>query len=70
MMSFGPSHEVSNLEELNFNDEIDSLMLVNSIKVFDELRRDDAEKSAGAYPPEKKRNKEVGRRKPRAERNR
>ena len=70
MMSFGPSQEVSNLEELNFNDEIDSIMLVNSIKVFDELRREDAGKPAGACPPEKKRNKEVGRRRPRAGRNR
>ena len=70
MMSFGPAQEVSNLEELNFNDEIDPIMVVNSIKVFDELRQEDAGKSAGARPPEKKRNKEVGRRKPRAERNR
>jgi hypothetical protein len=69
MMSFGPSQEESNLEDLNFNDEIDSIMLVNSIKVFDGLRAEDASKPAGACPPEKKRNKEV-RRKPRAERNR
>ena len=70
MMSFGPGQEVSNLEELNFNDEIDSIMLANSIKVFDELRGEDAGKPAGARPPEKKRNKEMGRRKTRAERNR
>ena len=70
MMSFGPSQEVSDLEELNFNDEIDSIMLVNSIKVFDELRREDAGKAPGASPPEKKRNKEGGRRKPRTARNR
>lgn len=70
MMSFGPGQEVSNLEELNFDDEIDSIMVVNSIKVFDELRREDAGKPAGARPPEKKRKKEMGRRKPRAERNR
>jgi hypothetical protein len=70
MMSFGPSQEVSNLEELNFNDEIDSIMLVNSIKVFDGLRAENAGKPAGACPPEKKPNKETGRRKSRAGRNR
>jgi hypothetical protein len=69
MMSFGPGQEVSNLEELNFNDEIDSIMLVNSIKVFDELRREDVGKPPGGCPPKKKRNKEGGRRKPRADRN-
>lgn len=63
MMSFGPGQEVSNLEELNFNDEIDSIMLVNSIKVFDGLRDENSGRPAGACPPVKKRNKEAGRRK-------
>lgn len=42
MMSFGPGQEVADLEEMRFNDEIDSIRLVNSLKVFDELRRDDS----------------------------
>jgi Beta/Gamma crystallin len=70
MMSFGLSQEVPNLEELNFNDEIDSIRLVSSIKLFDGLRAEDATDPGGARPPEEKRNKEVGRRKPRTRRNR
>ena len=55
MMSFGPGQEVSNLEELDFNDDIDSIRLVNSIKIFDEFRSEDVCEPAGV--PEKKRNK-------------
>lgn len=65
MMSFGPGQEAPDLEDLNFNDEVSSIKLVNSIKVFDGLREEDVTKPAGGGPPERKRNKESGRRKPR-----
>lgn len=68
MMSFGPGQEAPNLEELNFNDEVASIKLINSIKVFDGLRTEDVTKPAGASTTEKKRNKETGRRKPRTRR--
>jgi len=55
MMTFGPGQEVSNLEELNFNDEIDSIRLVNSVKVFDGFRAEDAAKPAGGQTRENKR---------------
>jgi len=38
MLSVGPGQEVANLEELSFNDEIDSIRLVNSMKIFEGLR--------------------------------
>jgi len=53
MVSFGPGQEVSSLDELDFNDKIDSLRLVNSIKVFDSFRANEENKAALA-PPEKK----------------
>lgn len=57
MMSFGPGQQVPDLEELDFDDEIDSIRLVNSIKVFDGLRSEDPRS------PETKPNKRQGRRK-------
>jgi len=61
MMSFGPGQEVADLEALSFDDEIDSLRLVDSMKVFEGLRAQDAKKPVGEGSPEKKRNKKAGR---------
>ena len=61
MMSFGPGQEVADLEALSFDDEIDSIRLVNSMKIFDGLRVEGAKEPAGEPPPEKKRNKRAGR---------
>ena len=55
MMSFGPGQQVPNLEELKFNDAIDSLKLVNSIKIFEEFRSEEEQKPVAAAG--KKRNK-------------
>jgi hypothetical protein len=65
MMSFGPGQEVADLEVLSFDDEIDSLRLVDSMRVFEELRAQDANKPVGEASPEKKRNKKAGRSKSR-----
>lgn len=35
MVSFGPNQEVPNLRELKFDNEIDSLKLIDSMKIFD-----------------------------------
>ena len=62
MMSFGPGEDVADLAELRFNDEIDSMKLVNSMKMFDGLRVEDAKMPEAKQSPEKKRNKKVRRR--------
>lgn len=59
MMSFGPGQQVPNLEELKFNDAIDSLKLVNSIKIFENFRSEEERKPVAA--PGKKRIKGVDR---------
>ena len=64
MMSFGPGQEAPDLDELDFDDEIDSIRLVNSIKVFDGFRSEDA--PTPTSEPERKPNKGRGRRKIRA----
>jgi len=63
MMSFGPGQDVADLVELRFNDEIDSIKLVNSMKVFDGLRAEDAKKPEAERSPEEKPNKKGRRRK-------
>jgi len=40
MARFGPGEEIPDLAELSFNDKIDSLRLINSLKIFDDLRHD------------------------------
>lgn len=60
MMSFGPGEEVANLEGLRFNDEIDSIKLVNSMKVFDGSRAD-AKEQPIERPAKKRRPKPRGR---------
>jgi len=42
LMSFGPGEDVPDLGQLNFNDQIDSIRLVNSMRVFDGARGADA----------------------------
>lgn len=36
-VTFGPNDEVADLRELKFNDEIDSLKVIDSLKIFDRL---------------------------------
>ena len=38
MICFGPCQEVADLSELNFDDEIDSMKLINSVKIFEQIR--------------------------------
>jgi len=47
MKSFGPGEAVPDLKQFNFNDEIDSIRLVNSMKVFDGVHVEDASSSSG-----------------------
>lgn len=58
MTSFGPGQEVADLEEHIFNDEIDSIKVVNSLKVFDGSR---AEVDAKPTSQETKRKTRAGR---------
>ena len=60
-MSFGPNQEITNLEELDLNDAIDSITLVNSIKIFDRLRFEDGgAQSAGQKSNKRRRSKRGG----------
>jgi hypothetical protein len=59
MLSVGPGQDVADLEALSFDDEIASIDLVNSVKVFDELRVKDTEKPVTECSPVKKRGKKV-----------
>ena len=38
MICFGPCQEVADLSELNFDDEIDSIKLISSVKIFEQIR--------------------------------
>ncbi len=38
MICFGPCQEVSDLSEFKFDDEIDSIKLINSVRIFEQLR--------------------------------
>jgi len=40
MVSFGPGDELPDLAQVSFDDRIDSLRLINSLKIFDESRSD------------------------------
>ena len=57
MLSFGPGQEVADLGELSFDNEIDSVRLVNSLRVFEEVRVADDEKP-NREPSRKRRRKE------------
>jgi hypothetical protein len=59
MLSVGPGQDVADLQALSFEDEIASIDLVNSLKVFDELRMKDTEKPVTECSPVKKRSKKV-----------
>ena len=64
MLTFGPNDEVAGLSALKFDDEIDSVKVIDSLKIFDRLL------GRGAPPPEapdaggrpKRRHKGKGRR--------
>ncbi len=60
MMSFGPGQEVADLEQFSLNDQIDSIKLVNSLKVFDGSRAEDTRKTTGQQT---KRKSKAGRQK-------
>ena len=59
MLSFGPGQALADLDELKFNDEIDSIRLVNSMKVFDGVR-EDTSSSFLVSASEEKRKKSIG----------
>ena len=66
MMTLGPNQEVCNLKELGLNNQIDSIKLINSVKIFDGVRfeSDVATQAATseAKPKKKQRSKNRGRR--------
>jgi len=45
MLTFGPNQEVVDFDQLNFNDEIDSISVANSFKIFDGFRSEAAVKA-------------------------
>lgn len=53
MMSFGPGEDVPDLDQLNFNDQIDSIRLVNAMRVFDGARGADASVLSSAQSRQK-----------------
>lgn len=65
MLSFGPGQDVADLDELKFGDEIDSIRLANSMKVFDGVREDTGS-SVLVSASEEKRKKEQKHHKKRA----
>ncbi|HEU4594232.1 MAG TPA: hypothetical protein VFS10_03605 [Pyrinomonadaceae bacterium] len=68
MIAFGPNDEVANLCDLKFDDEIDSLKVIDSLKIFDEvvgraaLRQ--SEGAASAHPPDSEPGHQPNRAKP------
>ena len=38
MICFGPCQEVADLSEFDFDDEIDSIKLINSVRIFEQIR--------------------------------
>jgi hypothetical protein len=65
MLTFGPNQEVINLDDLDFNDQVDSIRLVNSFKIFDGSRSEAVVNPPGM--PERKRRKSTGRPKTQSE---
>ena len=63
MLSLGPGQEVADLKDMQFDDEIDSIRLVNSMKVFDGSRAEQAKADAPESAPRKRQPKSRGRRK-------
>lgn len=56
MVCFGPNQEVPDLREFKVDDQIDSMKVINSIKILDRIRLDGAPESdqTTANPPEAK----------------
>jgi len=63
MVSFGPGDEIPDLDQLSFDDVIDSLRLINSLKIFDESRREENQPKTTARPPNRSGKKRRGRKK-------
>jgi len=70
VVAFGPNDEVSDLGDLKFEDEMDSLKVIDSMKIFDDLlgrdvlQTEDAEAAQDAPQPNprKPKNRHKGRR--------
>lgn len=70
MVAFGPNDEVADLCDLKFEDEIDSVKVIDSMKIFDELLGRSildaagaaAEREARKQNPSKPKNRHKGRR--------
>lgn len=70
MITFGPNDEVADLREFKFDDDIESLKVIDSMKIFDRItyNPDETSEDAGvavsedAKPHRKKRNPQKGRR--------
>ena len=63
MVSFGPGDEVPDLAQLSFDNRIDSLRLVNSLKIFDESRKDKSHNQAAARITKRSSKKRAGHKK-------
>ena len=64
MIAFGPNQEVANLDELHFDDDMDSIKVIDSLKILDYRFEDDApncsapaEKQAEDKPKNRRKNK-------------
>lgn len=70
MVAFGPNDEVADLRELKFDDEMDSVKVIDSMKIFDEVvgrgsfaaEKAAAERAARKPNPRKPKNRHKGRR--------
>lgn len=65
MISFGPNQEVSDLSEMSFNDKIDSLRVIDSLKLLDHTTSEsdvEAAVTAAAQPIKSRRTHKRSRR--------
>ena len=55
MITFGPNDSIANLRELKFDDDIDSMKVIDSLRIFDRVtyNRDNRLNVLSAYPAEK-----------------
>ena len=55
MLTLGPNDTVADLKEFQFGDDIDSMRLISSLKIFERLYESGEQSSAGAKGRERKR---------------
>jgi hypothetical protein len=60
-VTFGPDDEIADLGELNFDDDIDSLRLIDSLKIFDRVEYNEGRAGACSANDAEDRKKRKGR---------